>query len=500
MFGSRVVLTIACFRYGEDTQYDNHHPLLRTLTIPSAFLGRQRLEILIHETGIPTIDSTDFTTSSQERLTDILVPTLATPSSAAGRVSTVTYPVHKSILYGHGLSALEKISIATSGMAKEHRSMVHGVVNVTWSEVNDDSSMPSVSLVNVKEGEEAIDSLRESLNNSSIYEHRWLASNLSSLATFLSTGSTNEGTSLKLVIKDLIYTVISHVEEAISLAESHQTDLLNRTTVTTDVRRSLDSAISYWAELAHTELRYELDNVFQGPSWRKLKWWKLPWRVDDVGMMASEVLQRAYLVEAEKGMIWVSGRLQQAGLTTPFQPSLNEPDNSKLFYVNVPVLSVKEILSDMDPKSHHYRTAVQPWPLQIAKSRANLLLETLPPLQATAQRLLLEALSTTSIGFAVSLVIYLSASNPNIYEAGAVATLALTWSARRLQVNWENAKLGWTEKLKVDGKQVLDIVERASRTIVETGGRPNVDMVGVGEREQAKRIVTRIKAALGNHK
>ena len=481
------------FRYGDAVRYDDHHPLLRTLTIPSTFLDRQQLEFLIHETSIVTRTSS---VSFYESMMEILVPILETPSSQSGRVSKVTYPVHRSVLYGEGLNHLGTISHIMSGMTREYRDIVFGVANVTWQQIDDDESAPNVSLVNTNEGEEAIKNLRESLNNSSKFEYRWLDSNLSSVMSFFASGDNGERKTMKPALEDLISLLVSHTERAMSVEESLELENVHDKTITSEVRRSLASAITYWAELAHTELRDELEDAFHSRSWRKLIWWKLPWRVDDIGMITSEALQRAYLVEAEKGIIWVSGRLQEAGLMVPFGPKLKEPEKSSLLYVEVPDHKIHDILPEITSKPHDYLSAIRPWPLQIAASRATLLQESLPPLQAVAQRLLLETLSTTSLGFTISLLIYLSLSTTSIYESGAIASLALAWSARRLQMRWEDAKRGWMDKVILEGKHVLDAVERSCRTILEEGGRPKGDLTAVDERNRVKEIVERVKKAL----
>ena len=484
--GSSVMLTTIFYRYRDAVQYDRRHPLLRTLAIPSTLLDRHKLELLIHEATIPT----DPTVPFRESITNVLVPTLATPSSASGRASIITYPVHKSILYGEGLDALGAISNIIYGITEKHHNMIFGVASVTWRIA--DRSPSNVSLVNVEEGQEAIRSLRESSSNSSKYEHCWLASNLSLVSSFISEGDAGDAP-VKPALANLISTVASHAEEAISLEKSRYREALDTATVSSETRQSLESAISYWAELAHTELRDELERVFHAPSWRKLTWWKLPWTVDDIPIIASEALHRAYLIEAEMGIIWVSGRLQEAGLIPPFEPKLSAEKAQPFFEARD--LEVGDIVPDLAPGSHHNLKAMRPWPLQIAASRTTLL-QTLPPLQATAQRLLLEGLSTTSLGLTISFLVYLSVSTTSIYETGAVASLALAWSARRVQVQWERAKRQWIDSVVSEGKQTLDAVERSCRSIVQQGGRPEEDVAAAEQRVRAREAVEGIRRSL----
>lgn len=73
------------------------------------------------------------------------------------------------------------------------------------------------------------------------------------------------------------------------------------------------AAISAWAEAAHTELRDGLAVAFASRAWHKIRWWKLMWRVDDVAATAADLLSRHWLVEAERQMVFLGGRMEEAG-------------------------------------------------------------------------------------------------------------------------------------------------------------------------------------------
>ncbi|RDJ93213.1 hypothetical protein B4Q13_23445, partial [Lacticaseibacillus rhamnosus] len=53
-------------------------------------------------------------------------------------------------------------------------------------------------------------------------------------------------------------------------------------------------------------------------------WWKLFWRVDDVSMIASDILNQRFLPEAQSEIIFLAGRIAQSGVFRDAPTTFNE--------------------------------------------------------------------------------------------------------------------------------------------------------------------------------
>ncbi|MCJ1398842.1 hypothetical protein MMC11_002043 [Xylographa trunciseda] len=490
--------TALLVRFGEEYEYDQRHPLLRTLSIPSTILERHRLEILIH--GL-------FAGQKEGRVTaemasqDLLVPTLETPSSATGRVATVTYPVHKVLVCGEDIEGILGIPLVVySGDNNELRALIKGVVNVPWGSI--ESGDRPINLVNLVQSEAAIASFRTTLNNSTEYEHKWLASNISSVTKFIISGTLpTDSKALKPALKSLISSILTDTSSAISSGKSERLDFTASSTVSDSIRTTLSQSLKRWAEGSHTELRDQLSIAFNSTAWHKLAWWKLLWRVDDVGFIASDILQRSFLAKAEKEVIWIDGRIQQAGLL----PALSISSALGMDSANIepklgtmpPDLTLQDVLPSIhgmeyqelsfDSSSRHVQ--------QIGLARAGLLLS-IPTLQALAQKLLLQSVSTTFLTTTLSSLLYISLSTTSIYEAGAIGILGLVWSARRLQRTWESAREAWAERVREEGRRTLGAVQASYEKTLREGGIGVVDPVAEEEERIAQEAVARSRAIL----
>ena len=492
-------------RYGDDLAFERGHPLLQTLTIPSTLLRRNKLELLAPSAGVAI-------QSGATESNALLVPSLDTPTSETGRVSTVTYPVHKAVLLGSGFRGLSRVAEFSSlGQTAPFQEMLRLVIDVNW----DPGAQPQedVLFVNLAKGEKAIQELRKSLQHSQDYEHDWLSSHISSLEPFLSTPMPSDLTpNIKPALQNLITVLLENTEEAVVSQEAEvENEEREETIVDNASRKSIQEAITSWAELAHTELRDELEKVFASRTWRKLSWWKLLWRVDDVDMIASEVLRRTYLINAEKNLIFLAGRMQEAGFYGRLP--IPAPEESKpLFYArmdDIPGLYASDVHPErrrpLDSIDDEQNNTPQPivtdpayrFPQALSISRLNLLETTVPPLTALAQRYLLSSLSTTSLSAGFSTLIYLSSPLTSFYEAGIFVSLGLVWSARRLQKQWDKGKKDWVQAVELEGKGVLDAIEKRIRRTVANAGKREPDPVAAEERRKAREAVERVREVLG---
>ena len=97
------------------------------------------------------------------------------------------------------------------------------------------------------------------------------------------------------------------------------------------------------------------------------------------------------------------------------------------------------------------------WPTHIPFTKQYLLGETVPALQALAQKLVVQTLGTSTITTSLAGLMYLSSFGA--YEAGAVGALGLVWSLGRMQKKWETARNFWEGEVREEGRKAVRAVE-----------------------------------------
>ncbi|KAL8793316.1 MAG: hypothetical protein Q9195_004093 [Heterodermia aff. obscurata] len=489
-------------RYGESLDYDQRHPLLRTWTVPSTTLQTHRLEILIQGTasnaGNVEMEPHEF-----------LIPGLEMANSSAARYSVVRYPVHKALILSDGLSDLSAHFSLTMAQSPENE-MLQGAVITGWINTLEQESKAMVMPVNIDHAEIAISTFRQSIDNSVSYEHTWFSSGVTNLSAWLLTGLDPTPGTLKTTVRNLIYSLLSTTSSRIQSSEADYLQTTASKAITFSTRSELSKALTAWSERAHTELRDHLSLAFSSPSWRKLAWWKLLWRVDDVGMITADILQRSWLQSAEKELIWLVGRIEQAGLFIPQmkkRPTSSPKQGPKLDVhasafaaaivgppdPDIAVTLYSSMMGIPPPPSQNYTD----YPQTISRARDALSSTTIPPLQSLAQSLLLHSFSTTVLTSSLSALVYLSISTTSLYEAGTIAALGLVYSAQRLQRRWEGARRVWMETIREKGRSVLRHAEAGWSGYIERGGAEAGDGgPEAEERRVAREAVQRVRDAL----
>lgn len=367
------------------------------------------------------------------------------------------------------------------------------VIDENWTDLQSVAGH-SLSPINLTQAESATKSLRESLGLAAVYKRAWFGSGLASLSEWFEDGLSGQAPALKPAVRRLIEHIVEHAGEAVLLHEEETKKQIESTSIPISTRESLDQAISWWAEVSHTELRDQLGNAFIGRDWRKLLWWKLFWRVDDVSFIAENLLQQSWLVEAEKEMIWHFGRIEQTGLGDP----------AKLFLrpqtvVGVEARATQSSLSSLATKMGsiaHAPSYVRLWPQEISHARTQLSATTIFQLQALSQRLLLEAISITFLTSSLSAQLYFAISTTSIYEAGAIAALGFVYSLHRLQSKWSSARANWEGSVMEEGRRILRDVEERMREMVRNGGRKVVDEREVKDRKLVLQRLEGVRNAL----
>ncbi|RAL12739.1 uncharacterized protein BO97DRAFT_368218 [Aspergillus homomorphus CBS 101889] len=433
-------------RYGPVSQ-SIPNDLLPTISVPSPILKNGNLEILITSLGADTRANTKFTADT------FLVPTVTIQTSHSGRHNMVRYPVHRSLVCGSGVDGFLSFSglMARSDLKKETGS-VFGAIELPVT--NPEKYNGRVAFVDIDKADDALTKFRESVQNASLYERGWNSSGVQPVVNWLTALRAETGP-LDPSLRTLITSLLDAAESGVVAEEAKRVQEQEMGLVPLEVKNGLDRSVSEWAEKAHTELRGALEEGFASKPWKGLAWWKLFWRVDDVGMITGEILDRKFLRQAEKEVIWTAGRFQQAGLveTTPGS-SQTEPS----------------------------------WPTQIPTRRTKLVETTAPALQALAQRLVLFSMSTTTLSSALSVLTYLSWPAASVYETCTMAAVGLIYSLRRQQRKWESARAWFENEAREDGRTALLETEEELRGVVQRGGQPLPAEEAVSPRETREAI------------
>lgn len=369
-------------------------------------------------------------------------------------------------------------------------SMLKSVIDGNWTDLQSIAGH-SLSPINLLQAESATKSFRDSVGLTAVYKRAWLGSGLANLSEWFEEGLSGQAPALKPAVRRLIEHIVDNTRGAVLLHEEETKKQIESTTVPVSTRDSLDQAIIWWAEVSHTELRDQLGNAFIGRDWRKLLWWKLFWRVDDVSFIAANLLQQSWLVEAEKEMIWHFGRIEQTGLGDPAKLLLR-PQTA----VDVEARTTQSSLSTLATKEEPIAHSIRLWPQEISYARTQLSATTIFPLQALSQRLLLEAISITFLTSSLSAQLYFAISTTSIYETGAIAALGFVYSLHRLQSKWSSARETWEEGVMEEGRRILRDVEERMREMVRNGGSRVVDEREVQDRRLVLQRLEGVRNAL----
>ncbi|KAL2372660.1 hypothetical protein BDBG_01245 [Blastomyces gilchristii SLH14081] len=445
MDGSRSLL----IKYGDQTDLAVENSLVPTISIPSRTLQSSNLEILISPLRANSNSDVHITRNT------FLVPTIAIQSTSTGTHTFIRYPVHKSMICGKEIDGL----LAYTRLAE--RANITDMDSICASfdfSLGQGSTQKGngISCVDIERAEVALNTFRESVQNAPEYEKGWSGSGVQLLIDWVSTSPKDD--ILDPSIKRLVGSLLDEAEESINAEENKRILAQQAKNVTEEVRLDLDRTVSAWAERAHTELRDTLNEGFANKAWRNLAWWKLFWHVDDVGMIISRVLRKKWLPEAEKEVVWIGGKIHQAGL-------LNNLSNSTARIQELPELGGSHTgeLSSMSSE--------RLWPTQISDIRDSLTTSSVPSLHSVAQNLVFFSLSTTSLSAALSALVYISTSGTSMYEAGTIATIGLFVSLRRQQKGWDSARSLWEHEVREEGRRALRDTEEVLRTIIHEGGR-----------------------------
>ncbi|OAQ65058.1 serine threonine protein phosphatase 2b catalytic subunit protein [Pochonia chlamydosporia 170] len=456
---------------------------LDEMHISSPELDGYNIEFLLMEVNVPY--GAPGETSIQSLEDAVLVPTVDIPS-AKDRVSPISTPVHQALLVADGL--MGAVNVSALPVSETDESITAAV---QFDGVSKDQLQANFDVVDVSLAERGIGLFRQGPQNAMDYERLWFSSNVPTLLKWLKNGAKPVADETKLAVRKLIASLLQNTTSEIQLAETRM--LSKALTLKSDdpAVAALNQRLAEWAQSAHSELQDELDMAFKGRRWRKLGWWKLFWRVDDIAMLTNEMLSQRFMPTAEQELVYLTGRIEQLGGSHPEYPqpasSVNTAESRKLGSgEHAPALAATS--SSSLPK----------WPGHIAFTRRYLQNETVPALQSLAQRLVVQSLGTSGVTTSLATLLYVSSFASTIYEAGAVAALGIVYSLGRMQKKWDAARTFWEGEVREEGRKAVRGAEESVATVLESNGSNGVEETG--ELQTTKELVAKAEDALARMK
>ncbi|SPO00735.1 uncharacterized protein DNG_03483 [Cephalotrichum gorgonifer] len=389
--------------------------------------------------------------------------------SGIDRVSPIMTPVHKTVLVAEGLVGVPSVSGLPPN--EEHGVIFSAVDLPGYQPPTTDAPATPFLPIDVSKASKGVGLFRESLSHGMDYERLWFQSRVPALSAWLKYGTASQPGTTKPAVRALISSVLQNTLVALEGSKA-ATAAPSPSPAAGSSGPVLRRGLADWAQGAHAELQDQLDLAFTGQKWRKLNWWKLFWRVDDVGMLTSDILANSFLPTAEKNLVFLAGRVSAA---SPNELTYNQPGTSAV--------------SRSEGGGR--------WPTHVSFTRRYLQEETIPALQALAQKLVLQAASTSGLTASLAALLYVSQWASSFYEAGAVAALGAVWSLWRMQGKWEAARGFWEGEVREEGRKA---VRGAERSLVQALERDSVVQRDDGEERRVRELVERARDALARMK
>ncbi|RKF57226.1 putative familial paroxysmal dyskinesia fpd1 [Golovinomyces cichoracearum] len=431
---------------------------LREFQVPSPVLKRHNLEILVLESDPPKykMDEESFEDS-------LLVPSIKIPGPGTGRYNILRTPAHKALVISEGLIGATKILNFPININRQN--IIGVAIDLKVSD-NQNSSISSL-LIDVDLATRTLENYRKGREDLLSFEKNWASSGLPKIVSWLGKGSLSSKSEMRMPLRDLIGSIIQNSTRAIENEKAQRLTLMSSTNASRSEIAKLQKELNNWASRSHVELRDSLEIAFKGRKWRKLCWWKLFWRVDDISTIATNILNQHFLTAAEQEAIYLAGRIEErvnsmiqdsAFLNSwDLEPKSDEISKAKLGCKPLPPQLITFVPTPKDLS--HFEFRPQPWPQEIPASRSYLSQQTIPSLQTLGQRLVMKVIYQSSLTIALSGLIYVSTKSFGFYEVGAVATLGIVFSLRRMQINWEKARESWEGLVREEGRKALRCVE-----------------------------------------
>lgn len=499
-------------RYGDAEESTQSTSLVRTLNVPSRFLQRHNLELLV--TALNTDGSLSEAPDRAALAEAMLVPPLTTPNSEGGRVGFVRYPVHKAVVVAEGITGAVEYGHLHAPLLDGN--MINGAISVPLQQSGAAVSaeqQTSGNAVDIDLAMHAVTLFRNNNANGAEFNDEWQTSRIPALSEWIA-GSQNTAPQpgLHPAVRSLIDSILSGAAASVSVSRDAELTLAAAKTVPESKRTALKAAISSWSADGHRDLQNNLDIAFTtSHSWRRTAWWRLFWRIDDVTISAANVLRNSWLTEAEQRLAFLSGRILDSGLATEGQlmgpiPVLLEPGRQKEmqeYETNqtqpetvAELMQMPSMLSQTQQRSGVNARYSPPWPQSINLSRQYIIHTLVPDLHREAQALLFTTLSIIGGSAALSVWFFAATAGLGIYESVAILALGTVWGVRRLQKKWSRERQNFALAVREDARGVLAEVEGYLRSIVNEGGKASVRPEDVKQWSEASEAIERCASAL----
>lgn len=485
---SKPLIVLVGSSQGKVTRLVTSKNLPDVLEVSSAELNGLNLELLLTGVEVPVNGSGVATVQALEDA--VLAPAIDV-ASADEHGAPVPAPVHQALLVADGLTGAVRIAglpILDSGDA------ITAAVDLKG--FSREQLGTNFTLIDTSLAEEAVKLFRQGPQNAMEYEHRWSTSNVGMLVAWLKAGlKAADDETTKPAVRKLIASILQGAHSAIE-AESTSHELARElsATMSSPELRAMNEMLSEWAQSAHAELQEQLDLAFSGRRWKKLGWWKLFWRVDDVAMLTNEILSQRFLPTSEQELVYLAGRIAQlqgqAGhYSQPISSRETGSDRpSAGFTENEPVIPTSP------------RSRLPKWPGHIAFTRRYIQNETVPALQSLAQQLVVQSLATSSVTSCLAALLYVSSFSSTIFEAGAVAALGIVYSLGRMQKKWETARDFWEGEVREEGRKAIRAAEESAAGVLDGTQQDKKLAQRLKELEDASEVVAKAEDALARLK
>jgi hypothetical protein len=461
----------------------------------------------------------------------VLVPMVDIPSNT-GRFFPIRTPVHRALVFASGFQgAMRVCAVPMTGPTDEGYGAVSAAVDlpgfVPRVARGGGGPLPFVH-VDLDLAEQALARFRLGPQHALEYERLWAQSNMAALQSWLKASVLTPpgvtGPAVRKLVRTLLANTLARVAAEETAAEERRK--MQATTSSSasssasspaapahDVSRALEE----WAQRAHAELQDQLDAAFTGRQWRMLRWWKLFWRVDDVAALSQDMLAARFLPTAERELVYLAGRIEQARGSAPAYPqpvatttvgaaSTTAPSSPESVKATTTTTAAAAAVAAPTTTTTITPANAPKWPQHISFTRNYLSTSTIPALQALAQRLVAESYSAAAASASVGALAWATWSP---YEAGAAAALGLAWAARRMQRRWDDARSFWEGEVREEGRKTLRAAEASvAEVVAQEGGKQGVGggagaraREGVEEleddtRAKVREIVSRARRAL----
>ncbi|EXJ91656.1 hypothetical protein A1O3_00206 [Capronia epimyces CBS 606.96] len=506
-------------RFGTSSNPNLQRPRtsIPVLYIPSNSLERNNMEILV--SAISDLRTGDLLQGTQTVTADaFLSPSIGTPTAANGRQTTISQPVHSTVLVTKGLDELlsaAKLLASTNFTAIEDRECIKLVVNL---EVTKADNLGQVLIVDIPKAEEGLAAIRRSVTEATTYEHKWVDSGMPSLTTWfaLASAAKSEG-GIPKPVKDLISALLTNAMRNIQMQASLEAQSNAASRLSIAARTNLEAAIEEFSRNAHQELQSGLASAWTSRNWRKLAWYKLFWRVDDVGLIITDLVTNAWLPQTERAVYELSGRLSQAGISPVELPSPQSQaetfataevrthdvaQSTTVLHAHaniateVPIRPV--IANEFGVTEVKMAPALRPAPLavSISNTRSKQLERAIAGLTSTAQQIVLKTLSLTGLTAGLSVLTYLSLTPGSLYEAGTIVALGTAYALRRMQSDWLKATKALEGSLYDEGRAEIRKIVGVMTELVGNASKVVEDEVEIQSRREAEEAVLKAREEL----